>query len=212
MSYRPRKTALGYPLDEVASALQKAIRRGEIEGAAWWAIELLESGMGAYLWRRLMVIASEDVGPAASEIPSLVSALHSNAIVLSRRKNPRGEDWAATSLQALHAVVALCLAPKTRMVPEVDFVLRHRRREGELLQVPDEAQDQHTQAGRRRGLKKGSRAAARFWMEHARRLEPDAALLGNVWRDRFDSILKRARGLDLELPFDLPDGGDSDQS
>jgi replication-associated recombination protein RarA len=204
MTYRVRKTKLGYELPEVTSALQKSIRRGEVEHAMWWAQELLRSSYGAYLWRRLLVIASEDVGPAANDMVVVVRALRENAIVLARRKNLRGEDWEAQSLQALHAVVALCLAPKSRLVPEADFVLRHRADSGERLEIPDWALDHHTPAGRRRGLRKGTAASARFWKKEGRTIRPDAELLDNVWRDRFDEILDRERGLDLELPLDEP--------
>ena len=51
------KTASGYPLDSVVSALQKDIRRGNYEYAAFWARELTISGNSWKLWRRLQVIA-----------------------------------------------------------------------------------------------------------------------------------------------------------
>ena len=48
----------GYSLLEVASALQKAIRRADARLAGYWAIELFESGYRDYLWRRLLTISA----------------------------------------------------------------------------------------------------------------------------------------------------------
>ena len=59
------KTHGGYLAGEVTSALQKSIRRGDERGAVFWASELDLSGYGKYVWKRLKIIASEDIGPAA---------------------------------------------------------------------------------------------------------------------------------------------------
>jgi replication-associated recombination protein RarA len=59
---RPPPTRHGIEFDVAASALQKSLRRSLEEESAWWAIEMARSGFGAYVWRRLMVVASEDVG------------------------------------------------------------------------------------------------------------------------------------------------------
>jgi replication-associated recombination protein RarA len=61
-SFERAVTVHGYPLDEIVSALQKEIRRGKTEEAMWYAVELNRSGYGGYCWRRLMVVATEDVG------------------------------------------------------------------------------------------------------------------------------------------------------
>jgi hypothetical protein len=54
------QTGQGYPFDEVASALQKSIRRGlEIE-AMYWAAEM-ETRYPDYLWKRLQIISVEDI-------------------------------------------------------------------------------------------------------------------------------------------------------
>ena len=52
----------GYRCDECASALQKTIRRGEERDALHFATELALAGYGGYVWKRLRIIASEDVG------------------------------------------------------------------------------------------------------------------------------------------------------
>ena len=52
----------GYRVDEVTSALQKEIRRGREREALHWATELAVAGYTNYCWKRLRIIASEDVG------------------------------------------------------------------------------------------------------------------------------------------------------
>ena len=54
--YRPF-TQNGYPLDEIISALQKDIRRGNEEQALYWCLEMVPR-FEAYLWRRLIVICT----------------------------------------------------------------------------------------------------------------------------------------------------------
>ena len=54
----------GHKLGEVASAMQKCIRRGLADDALYWATELDLAGFGEYVFKRLVIIASEDVGPA----------------------------------------------------------------------------------------------------------------------------------------------------
>jgi len=56
----PWLTAGGYDYYEVASALQKSIRRGLEDDALFWATELYISDYAAHAWKRLLVIASED--------------------------------------------------------------------------------------------------------------------------------------------------------
>jgi hypothetical protein len=49
---------LTVPGEVVASALQKAIRRGNEREALFWASELDLAGYGGYVWKRLRIIAS----------------------------------------------------------------------------------------------------------------------------------------------------------
>jgi len=53
-----------YEWDEVASSLQKMIRRGQEYEACFWGYVFHQSSFGGYLWRRLSIIACEDIGMA----------------------------------------------------------------------------------------------------------------------------------------------------
>jgi hypothetical protein len=98
-----------YPWDEVLSALQKAVRRGWLYDAVYWAMEAFFSGLGATLtnaWNRLLVMALEDVGAAnPSLLPLIVyHAAHNRenkyvfaacAHLLAASPKTRVNDWAA---------------------------------------------------------------------------------------------------------------------
>ena len=58
------QTRHGLPADEIISALQKEIRRGQTENAALIAYEMASTSpeLEMYLWKRLQVISVEDVG------------------------------------------------------------------------------------------------------------------------------------------------------
>ena len=46
------RTKNGYDFYEVASALQKSIRRNDVVVAAFFGVELWQSGFGNYVWKR----------------------------------------------------------------------------------------------------------------------------------------------------------------
>ena len=140
-------TVGGHLCGEVASALQKAIRRGHEREALYWATELDLTGYGNYVWKRLRIIASEDVGLADPEAVLLVRALNGNW--LEHRKANK-EDLSA-ALFLCHAVIVLAHAKKSRIVDHALLVMYEGERE--QLEIPDYALDKHTARGRR--MKRG---------------------------------------------------------
>ena len=166
-----------YRLDEVVSALQKSIRRGQEEAAAYWALELVDSGMAKYLWRRLLVIAAEDIGLGSPAILPFVAAGWLGTKECTR-------DWEAPALEFLGTVVlALCRAAKCREGDDLLWFMSTLRQRGTRLEIPDYALDEHTARGR--ALQRG-RA---FWFEHAARVEqpavPDPQHYGRAVRQLF---------------------------
>ena len=70
------KTQRGYDFYEVASALQKSIRRGDVVLAGYMALELFPQ-YSEYCWKRLLTISAEDChGLITQEIKSLYDAFH----------------------------------------------------------------------------------------------------------------------------------------
>ena len=169
----------GYLMGEVASALQKEIRRGNEEEAMFWAIEL-ESRYHAYLWFRLTIIASEDIGPADSSVSVLIHSLRQDyEMVRSRSKRP------AERIILAHAIIALCRAEKSRLADDLAALIGHRREsEGIKPEIPDYALDSHTQKGRAMGRDWD------FWAEEGLKLHPESSL-PNPYRDRALALRKK---------------------
>jgi len=134
----PWPTVGGYDYYEVVSALQKSIRRGLEEDALFWATELYMSDYAPHAWGRLLVIASEDVGPAQNSAVLVVKALH--GMWSEEKKSGEARLW------FVHAVLALVRAPKSRIVDHATITFFEGERENK--QVPDWALDVHTKAGR----------------------------------------------------------------
>ena len=88
------------------SALQKAIRRGQVETAKRAVRTLLVTGKVEAVWKRLMIIGFEDIGLGSIDALLMVCALASEKIIRAEYES---------ELAALDAVVvALCKAPKDR--------------------------------------------------------------------------------------------------
>lgn len=137
-----RPTQHGSDPYEAKSALQKSIRRGLEEDALYWAAELAGWNTES-LWKRLRVIASEDIGLASPSAALTVRALYENW--KESQKDGEGEG----RLFIGHAVLILVRAKKSRIVDHATICAF----EGGLEErdVPDDALDIHTNRGRSKG-------------------------------------------------------------
>jgi replication-associated recombination protein RarA len=82
----------------------------------YWSSELDLAGFSDYLWRRLRIIASEDVGLAAPEVAVQVRALSEN-FADQRKHNMKSKTGSRSGeLFIVQAVILLVRAPKSRMV------------------------------------------------------------------------------------------------
>ena len=121
--------------------MQKSIRRGLEEDALFWATELYLSGYATQAWRRLCIIASEDIGLAYSEVFLVVRELY--------------KAWAEiktideAKLHFIHAVLQLVRSPKSRIVDHALITFFEGPREKKT--IPDWALDIHTGRGRALG-------------------------------------------------------------
>ena len=145
----------GYAFDEVASALQKEIRRGNEAHAYFWAKEL-ESRYYKYLWKRLTIIASEDIGTANHNAVVVINSLRSNYFFL--RDNTKKELDVDMNILA-HAILYLCRSEKSREADQFLWTMEadYRNHLGMLepikMEIPDYALDKHTKQGRQ--MKRG---------------------------------------------------------
>lgn len=166
------RTKGGYPLDEVTSALQKCIRRGLEEEALYWALELSEGGYGQYLWRRLMVIAAEDVGIADPRALILTTV---GWLATKEATSSFSKDGGMKVEFLGPTILHLCRAQKNREGDDFCWYVMERRQRGWKIPIPDFAVDDHTERGRL--LKRGRQ----FWFEEASKLVNAVVIQGNVY-------------------------------
>jgi replication-associated recombination protein RarA len=186
MTFAEVQTPGGHRAGEVASALQKCIRRGLADDALYWATELDLAGFGEYVFKRLKIIASEDVGLADSGAAPLVNALYNHWCAQRKKDDQR---HAPERLFLVHAVLYLAGCRKSRMIDHALIV--HYEGKRERREIPDFALDRHTSRGRAK-----KRAWKHFWEEGAR-LENRAILV--------DPYAEPAREIrrDLQMEMEL---------
>jgi replication-associated recombination protein RarA len=200
----------GYKLDEVVSALQKSARRGDSDGALFWAWELNVSGYGAWAWRRLFTICSEDVGLAEPTAPAVISALWTMSEVL-RANQPKpvpGEKAQFPPLQLLQAVWILARSAHNREIPDCLDVLHVRSQRGQFPEVPDAALDKHT--GRGRAMGRGARHFEDESEAGGRFIANPVEVDGNVWNQRFHEEWAPPDELRAPEPASPSDAGSPD--
>ena len=167
-----------YFLDEVISALQKSIRRGEAKQAMYWARELMDNGFTAYMWRRLAVTAVEDCGYGDSI--AHVAACHYLSHLAMKNVKTDAETNAVAS-----AILRMCEAIKSRAACDLDAAVEFDRKNGLKLAMPPWALDMHTGSGKEAG-KVGSDGITDFCMD-GRTLDREAP---NKYRKQLFTALK----------------------
>jgi replication-associated recombination protein RarA len=129
-----------------------------VEEAALAAYELYANGPETeeLLWRRLEIIAAEDVGLGLITAPAVIEALYAQAT----RMVDRGDRW----IYCAHAVRLLASAPKDGLSMELAGWTRAVVERGERKPVVEDYMlDLHT----RRGAEMG-RDLAHWWNQGAR--------------------------------------------
>ena len=194
MAAKPYKIDVigGYEFSEVASSLQKCLRRGYEYEASFWVFILHESSYYKYAWKRLLVVASEDVGNGSPEIVQLVHSLQQNYHYCITSVN-RGKNDALVFL--LQAVMAICRAEKSREADSLANLIRTRYEQGERLEVQSYALDMHTKRGREihgewtAGTADDIVERHRKWYDVFSKVKPDVG-------DRYLDELKKIKGVE----------------
>ena len=139
------KTINGYDFFEASSAFQKSIRRGEEDEAMFWMVEFHNSGYVKYLWKRIIIIASEDIGLGDPDVIVRIMALKQSYDYLIREKNTHN----AESLPFIQAVLTLIRAKKSRFV-DLSYAVYWRKHSDQsgVKTIPDHALDCHTRKGK----------------------------------------------------------------
>ena len=141
------RTGKGYDFFECASALQKSIRRGNEDSAMYFAVELFNSGYGEYVWKRLKIMCSEDIGLAEPYMPANIQALYEMYTTQAKKKDTK---HAPERLFLTHAIILLCRAKKSRLV-DWSLIYYWESHPNKSMAIPDYAFDKHNKRGRTLG-------------------------------------------------------------
>lgn len=128
---------------DVISAFIKSIRGSDVDASLHYLARMVEAGEDArFIARRLVILASEDIGLAdPSALPTAVAALQAVTLV----GLPEGR------LPLAQAVIALALAPKSNaVIAAIDSAIADVRRGG-AGPVPMHLRDAHAQGSARLG-------------------------------------------------------------
>jgi putative ATPase len=128
---------------DAASALIKSIRGSDPDAGIYWLARMLEGGEDVrFLARRLVILASEDIGNADPHaLPLAVAAMQACEFV----------GLPECQLTLAQAVTYLACAPKSNAATVAIGEARYDIREGRLLPVPRHLQDSHYPGAKRLG-------------------------------------------------------------
>jgi len=176
---KAKLTKHGIEFGLATSALQKLIRRGDEENAIGMALELYEVAPH-YLAKRLLVIASEDVGLADPQTVGLV-----NQLVMGWTEGKRF-SWYMSPHQLIQAVMLLCRAQKSTEVEDAITLTKEKLERGWKPVIPPEAVDMHTQQGKEMAKKMGMSydEQCRQWYEGRQR----AGIFSNKYQDELRKL------------------------
>jgi replication-associated recombination protein RarA len=178
------KTIHGLAADEVISALQKEIRRGNAENACLLAYEMLTTSedLERKLWDRLCVISVEDVGFGEPNAPVLIESLER---LTHRYRYGEGDR----ALFAIHAVRYLAARQKDRSSDEMlNWIKRATEGEGLRPTIPDYAIDMHTARGQ------AMNRDIRHFLEVGAQVAPEWAERDRTYREK---LLRQIAGASL---------------
>src|ERR1019366_2399968 len=144
-----------------------------------------------WAWRRLVVIATEDVGRNPELLSDLQALIEMDRD--SRKFQGKRNDPAGSMFLMAHAIVLLCKAKKSRIC---DWAYMHHVTDNvERREIRDEALDVHTREGRKLG-----RDWLHFLEEGGRLIDPDEASQSRGYTSMDDEL--EALGARYEQAFE----------
>jgi putative ATPase len=131
-------SALRYGRDDhydVISAFIKSIRASDVDAGIHWLARMLEAGEDPrFIARRLIILASEDIGEAdPTSLVIATAAAHALEVV----------GLPEAQLNLAQAVVHLARAPKNNAVAQAIWTARDDVRNGRIGEVPAHLRDAH---------------------------------------------------------------------
>lgn len=134
---------------DTASAFIKSMRGGDPDAALYWLAKMLAGGEDPrFIARRLVILASEDIGLADSRALTLATATFQAC------------EWIGLpecELNLAHCTLFLTLSPKSNSATLALFKAKSAVRENAVQSVPMHLRDSHTKLNRALGQGKGYR-------------------------------------------------------
>jgi putative ATPase len=120
---------------DVVSAFIKSVRGSDADAALHYLARMIEAGEDPrFIARRLMILASEDIGLAdPTALPTAVAAAQTVQLI----------GMPEAQLTLAHATIALAVAPKSNAVTTAIFEAIADVRAGKIGQVPPHLRDAH---------------------------------------------------------------------
>lgn len=132
---------------DMASALIKSIRGSDVDAALYWLSRAIESGEEIrFLCRRLVILASEDIGNADPHaLPLAVAGMQACEFV----------GLPECQLTLSQVVIYLALAPKSNSATTAIAAAQNDVREGTVIPVPVHLRDSHYPGSKQLGHGQG---------------------------------------------------------
>ncbi len=139
---------------DTASAFIKSVRGGDPDAAIYWMTKMLEGGEDPrFVARRLVILASEDIGLADSRgLPLAVAAFHACDLV----------GLPECALNLAHATLFLATAPKSNSATRALGAAREALKNEPVQAVPMWLRDSHTETNQRLGQGAGYQYSHEF--------------------------------------------------
>jgi len=184
--YRTKKH--NYADDEVISAIQKHIRRGNEKESYYFALELTEESKQGFslLVSRLKVILYEDIGLADPELVLQVSKAIDD--MTDMYNNDKGDY----QMVLAHIILLMCRSEKSRITDHFKEAIKALWKDGKALEIPDFALDMHTTRGNKElGRRKHTKEGLDHFIEHGELLtnvshikDDYKELAHKIWRSK----------------------------
>lgn len=180
---------------DLASALIKSMRGSDVDASLYWLARMLEGGEDIrFLCRRLVILASEDIGNADPQALGIaVSAMQACEFI----------GLPECQLTLSQTVAYLALAPKSNAATAAIGQARQDVRENEIVPVPKHLRDSHYEGAAKLGHGEGYQyshnsedgvAAQEYLGVDRTYYQPVDRGFESELRQRIDKIKKRLNG------------------
>lgn len=144
------ETPNGYLLKELISGFQKYVRRGMEKEALYFGVEIDLAGYSEYLWKRMRIISSEDIGLAEPNMPANIWSLYE---LYTDQKKKNDKFHFPERLYLVHAILLIVRAKKSRVVDHALCVYYNldRKDPAQRIELHDFCYDKHTAKGKAMG-------------------------------------------------------------